>query len=46
MVRGRGGVFEVSWDDQVLFSKRATGRFPRHGEVDALIEERLGTRPG
>jgi predicted Rdx family selenoprotein len=41
MVRGRGGVFEVSSANEVLFSKRASGRFPRPGEVESLIEQRL-----
>ena len=42
MVRGRGGVFEVTWGNQVLFSKKKMGRFPRTGEVEGIVEERLG----
>ena len=46
MVRGRGGVFEVTWDNQVLFSKKKSGRFPRHGEVEGIVEEHLASGGG
>ena len=41
MVRGRGGVFEVTSGNEVLFSKKKAGRFPRDGEVEAIVAERL-----
>lgn len=44
-MRGGGGVFEVSVDDDVVFSKKALGRHPSPGEVMALIEARQGTPP-
>jgi selenoprotein W-related protein len=39
LVPGSGGVFEVTLGDLPLFSKKATGRFPTSGEVEALLEE-------
>jgi selT/selW/selH-like putative selenoprotein len=41
-VRESGGVFEVSADGEPIFSKKKLGRFPRHGEVEALLRERAG----
>jgi hypothetical protein len=31
----------VSWENQVLFSKRKEGRFPRPGEVEDALKQRL-----
>jgi selenoprotein W-related protein len=39
---GSHGVFEISLDGEVVFSKKAAGRFPRPGEVAALFETKLG----
>jgi hypothetical protein len=35
-------VFVVALDGEVLFSKKATGRFPEPGEVEAALAGRLG----
>ncbi|RMF78321.1 MAG: SelT/SelW/SelH family protein [Nitrospirae bacterium] len=43
LVRGAGGVFEVTVDGELLFSKRATGRFPEAGEVAERIARRIPT---
>lgn len=40
-MKGRGGVFEVHLDGELLFSKRSTGRFPEPGEVASEIGRRL-----
>jgi selenoprotein W-related protein len=40
LVKGHGGVFEVTVDGDLVFSKRSLGRFPDSGEVSALIRER------
>jgi selenoprotein W-related protein len=40
-VPSSGGVFEVSADDTLLYSKRVTGRHAQPGEVEALIAEHL-----
>jgi selenoprotein W-related protein len=42
---GSGGTFEISLDGEVVFSKKAAGRFPKRGEVAALFETRLGPAP-
>ena len=33
LVRGSGGIFVVTVDNQVLFSKKDEGRFPRESEI-------------
>lgn len=32
-----GGVFEVEWGDQLIYSKKRTGRFPEQGEVLKVV---------
>ncbi len=39
---GNNGRFEVTLDGELLFSKQATGRFPKPGEVAGLFERKLG----
>jgi selenoprotein W-related protein len=38
LVRSGGGVFEISVNGELLFSKKSSGRFPTDEEVDNLIE--------
>jgi selenoprotein W-related protein len=38
-VPSRGGVFEVSVGDTLVFSKKALGRHAKKGEVMKLIKE-------
>ena len=33
LVPGRGGIFDVIVDDELVFSKGVTGRFPDPGEI-------------
>jgi selenoprotein W-related protein len=33
LVKGSGGVFDVFRDDQLLYSKHETGRFPEAPEI-------------
>jgi selT/selW/selH-like putative selenoprotein len=33
LIKGSGGQFEVALDGHLLFSKKATGRFPDPGEI-------------
>jgi selenoprotein W-related protein len=40
LVAGHGGVFEVSVDGELVFSKKSQGRFPEEGEVLGLIRSR------
>lgn len=37
-----GGVFEVSLNGGLIFSKKQTDRFPAEGEIAALVAQRLG----
>jgi predicted Rdx family selenoprotein len=41
LVMGSKGVFDVSVDGEVLYSKHATGRHAEPGEVLALFRERV-----
>ena len=38
LIKGMGGVFEVSVNDNLLYSKKELGRFPNENEVEDLIE--------
>jgi selT/selW/selH-like putative selenoprotein len=37
LIRGGGGVFEITVDGEPKFSKKAVGRFPTDQEVDAIL---------
>ena len=37
LIESSGGVFEISRDGQLLFSKKKLGRFPHDKEIDALV---------
>ncbi len=37
LIEGGGGVFEIVRDGALVYSKKATHRFPTDEEVDALI---------
>jgi selT/selW/selH-like putative selenoprotein len=39
---GSSGRFEITLDGELLFSKKASGRFPKPGEVAGLFEKKLG----
>ena len=39
---GSGGRFEITLDGELVFSRKATGRFPKKGEVAGLFEAKLG----
>ena len=36
-MKGTGGVFEITVDGRVAFSKKQLGRFPEDVEIDALL---------
>ena len=42
LVPSSGGRFEVTLDDELIFSKAALGRHAEEGEVASLIRARLG----
>lgn len=37
LIEGAGGVFEVTRDGTLVFSKKKLNRFPEDSEVDAII---------
>ena len=37
-----GGRFDITLDGELVFSKKAKGRFPKPGEVAGLFEAKLG----
>lgn len=37
LVKSSGGVFEVTADGTLVFSKRSLGRFPESGELEDLL---------
>jgi len=37
-VRSRGGVFEITVDGELKFSKKRLGRFPTDEEIEALAK--------
>jgi len=39
LIEGKDGVFEVTVDGNLVFSKRALGRFPDDGEVARIIRK-------
>ncbi|RIL04692.1 MAG: selenoprotein [Proteobacteria bacterium] len=41
LVPGRGGVFEVRVGDELVFSRRAAGRFPEAAELKRLVRDRV-----
>jgi len=38
LISSSGGVFEITADGKLLFSKKSLGRFPEDGEVERLIQ--------
>jgi len=40
LAAGHGGVFEISVDGDVVFSKKSLGRFPAEGEVLGLVRSK------
>jgi len=40
LIASHGGVFEVTVDGDVIFSKKSLGRFPDDGEILGLIRGR------
>jgi len=42
LVSASHGRFEISLDGELVFSKKASGRFPKPGEVAGQFEKKLG----
>lgn len=43
LIRGSGGNFDVRLDGELVYSKKAVGRFPEPGEVAATLAPRLAS---
>jgi len=41
LIPSSGGAFEVKWDEKVIFSKKAEGRFPELDELSELVEKEI-----
>ncbi|TCP52819.1 selenoprotein W-related protein [Tumebacillus sp. BK434] len=41
LVPASGGVFEVTFNGELIFSKKELGRFPEDGEVLELLKPRI-----
>jgi len=41
LISSGGGVFEITLDNELIFSKKSLGRFPDDGEIDNLIDQAL-----
>ena len=41
LISSGGGVFEISLNGDLIFSKKALNRFPESGEIKKLIMDRL-----
>tara|TARA_R110002095_G_scaffold150641_3_gene130329 strand:- start:5043 stop:5174 length:132 start_codon:yes stop_codon:yes gene_type:complete len=39
LIEGGGGVFEITVDGELRFSKKALGRFPTDAELDAIVQD-------
>jgi len=41
LISSGGGVFEVTLNNDLIFSKKILDRFPEEGEIEKLIRENL-----
>ena len=41
MIKGKGGVFEVTVNGELIFSKKELDRFPDDGEVVELMRQQV-----
>ena len=41
LIDGSGGVFEVTVDGELVFSKKALKRFPELGEVSKIVQQKI-----
>ena len=40
LIPGGGGVFDVSVDGKIIFSKKSVGRFPEPGEIVGMLQKK------
>lgn len=41
LLPGTGGVFDVRLDDELIYSRKAEGRFPESKELKQLVRDRI-----
>jgi selenoprotein W-related protein len=41
LIPAEHGVFEVWIDDELIHSRRQTGKFPNHEDIERNVDERL-----
>lgn len=41
LVPGSGGIFEVRLNGEIIFSRKAAGRFPEAKEIKQLVRDRI-----
>lgn len=41
LIPGKGGVFEIRADDQLLWSRKGEGRFPEAKEIKQRVRDRI-----
>jgi selenoprotein W-related protein len=41
LIPGTGGIFEIRFDGEILFSRKTTGRFPETKEIKQQIRDRV-----
>ena len=39
LIKGQGGVFEITLNNSLIFSKKELGRFPDDNEISDIIDE-------
>ena len=39
LIKGMGGVFEVKFNNSMIFSKKELGRFPNEKEVENILDD-------
>ena len=39
LVKSGGGVFEITINDKLVFSKKALGRFPSDAEIESMLAD-------
>ncbi|KAA3613976.1 MAG: SelT/SelW/SelH family protein [Calditrichaeota bacterium] len=38
LIKSSGGVFEIVFNDRLIYSKKQTGRFPEESQIIGLLE--------
>lgn len=41
LLPGTGGIFEIRLEDELIFSRKAAGRFPESKELKQLVRDRI-----